>query len=84
MAKEKVAAQAKEGFKIGDKVRALRSHNKTIILEGYLTSIDGDDVHIELTAAGVESNLLPVEHETYESVHAADVTLIEKTKAKED
>jgi hypothetical protein len=64
--------------KVGDQVKALRSHNKAIELIGEVTKVDGNSVTINVeSAAGA-----PLDHDDHhETVHIDDVTVLETKKA---
>ena len=74
-----MADAKKSAFKVGDRVSFLRSHDKTVRLEGHIARIhdnDDDCVDIETIPDGKI-----VEVSTIETAHTADVKLIEASKA---
>ena len=71
----------KENFKVGDRVKFLRSHDKTVRLTGHIVRIhenDDDCVDIETEPDGKL-----VEVATVETAHAADVELAVTESANE-
>jgi hypothetical protein len=70
----------KDKFKVGDRVKFRRSHDKTVQLEGTIERIhDNHDDCVDIKT--IPDGKL-VEVETIETAHAADVTPVESSKAK--
>jgi hypothetical protein len=66
-------------LKLGDRVKALRTHNKAVELIGTVEEMDGKSITIEVQTAGGA----PVSEGHQETVHIDDVTVLAEEK-KED
>jgi hypothetical protein len=63
--------------KVGDRVKALRTHNKAVELVGKVKKIDGNVVALAVESSGG----LALDHDTHvENVHIDDVTVLKASK----